>query len=334
MKRIPLYPFAFVSFVVLALHAANFRFDHGIGIRSLIILNIAAGISFKAFRYFGKDRQTVAYYAFNLFIFILFYGQFHVTIIEKADFFSEATLQFIIPAVWIFFQGAAILGWHKSSTRKLITEALSATCFVALFVSFLRIGSLNYQENHYYNNFQGYKSPQFLTPVEEFELKGSNPPDIYYLILDGYGRKDVLSEIYGYDNQPFLDYLSQRGFYIANQSHSNYIQTPMSIASSLNLNYILPQVEPRLLMLKQTNILRDNIKNNIVISSLKERGYTTIAFDSGFFHTVNPDVDLYITKFVEINVFEQVLVANTPLGIFPELFDNVPMFTFTTHRER
>ncbi|GAJ03090.1 unnamed protein product, partial [marine sediment metagenome] len=29
-------------------------------------------------------------------------------------------------------------------------------------------------------------------------------PDIYYIILDGYTRKDVLQELYGYDNSDFL----------------------------------------------------------------------------------------------------------------------------------
>src|SRR5207253_1118682 len=30
-------------------------------------------------------------------------------------------------------------------------------------------------------------------------------PDIYYIVLDSYGRGDVLKEIYGYDNTPFLE---------------------------------------------------------------------------------------------------------------------------------
>ena len=31
-------------------------------------------------------------------------------------------------------------------------------------------------------------------------------PDIYYIILDAYGRADVLEEMFGYDNTPFLQF--------------------------------------------------------------------------------------------------------------------------------
>jgi hypothetical protein len=65
----------------------------------------------------------------------------------------------------------------------------------------------------------------------------SAQPDIYYIILDGYARADVLTEHYGFDNREFLDYLRGRGFYIAEQSCTNYPYTHLSLASSLNLRY-------------------------------------------------------------------------------------------------
>ena len=36
-------------------------------------------------------------------------------------------------------------------------------------------------------------------------------PDIYYVILDGYARGDVLEQYYGHDNAPFLDALREAG---------------------------------------------------------------------------------------------------------------------------
>src|SRR5262249_29367564 len=64
------------------------------------------------------------------------------------------------------------------------------------------------------------------------------PPDIYYIILDGFARGDVLGELYGYDLEPFLTRLEQKGFYVARHSTSNYCQTPLSILSSLNGVYL------------------------------------------------------------------------------------------------
>ena len=63
-------------------------------------------------------------------------------------------------------------------------------------------------------------------------------PDIYYIILDGYARADVLDSVYGYDNSEFIFWLEQHGFQVARGSRSNYSQTYLSLASSLNMTYL------------------------------------------------------------------------------------------------
>ena len=68
--------------------------------------------------------------------------------------------------------------------------------------------------------------------------RGSRKPDIYYLILDGYANSSTLKEVYGYDNQGFEDYLEEKGFKVASESRSNYAITALSLASSLNMEYI------------------------------------------------------------------------------------------------
>ena len=64
------------------------------------------------------------------------------------------------------------------------------------------------------------------------------PFDIYYIVLDGYARGDILKEIYAYDNQPFLTQLEELGFYVADSSYANYNQTRLSIPSALNMAYM------------------------------------------------------------------------------------------------
>ncbi|MBM3519892.1 MAG: hypothetical protein FJX63_03835 [Alphaproteobacteria bacterium] len=63
-------------------------------------------------------------------------------------------------------------------------------------------------------------------------------PDIYYLIFDRYARADQLARVYGYDNSAFIAGLRQRGFYVADNSYSNYQRTTHSIVSSLNFDYL------------------------------------------------------------------------------------------------
>ena len=64
---------------------------------------------------------------------------------------------------------------------------------------------------------------------------GSDRPDIYYIILDAYGRNDVLGE---FDNADFLTDLERRGFFVATSATSNYRDTLQSLASSLNFAYL------------------------------------------------------------------------------------------------
>jgi hypothetical protein len=40
----------------------------------------------------------------------------------------------------------------------------------------------------------------------------ASKPDIYYIILDGYARSDVMRELFGFDNSAFLDRLEAKGF--------------------------------------------------------------------------------------------------------------------------
>ena len=63
-------------------------------------------------------------------------------------------------------------------------------------------------------------------------------PDIYYIILDGYARSDVMKSRFGFDNSGFLSHLESRGFYVARQSTANYCQTPLSLSASLNAVYL------------------------------------------------------------------------------------------------
>ena len=65
-----------------------------------------------------------------------------------------------------------------------------------------------------------------------------NPPDIYYIILDEYPNNESLKKNYGFDNTEFLTFLENSGFYVVNNSFSNYPTTIQSLSSSLNMEYL------------------------------------------------------------------------------------------------
>lgn len=76
------------------------------------------------------------------------------------------------------------------------------------------------------------------------ELAHDDPahPDVYYVILDGYARADALATHYDFDNGPFLAQLAARGFFVADESSSNYPYTYLSLSSSLNERYLTDEI--------------------------------------------------------------------------------------------
>ena len=62
--------------------------------------------------------------------------------------------------------------------------------------------------------------------------------DIYYIVLDGFGRPDILQSHYGLDVTNFVAFLTARGFTVPPLAQSNYSQTFLSLASTLNLTYL------------------------------------------------------------------------------------------------
>ena len=63
-------------------------------------------------------------------------------------------------------------------------------------------------------------------------------PDIYFIILDTYADYNILKDLFNFDNIEFLSYLSEKGFFVVENSFSNYHTSPLSIPSMMNMEYI------------------------------------------------------------------------------------------------
>jgi hypothetical protein len=100
-------------------------------------------------------------------------------------------------------------------------------------------------------------------------------PDIYYLIFDRYGSGENLAEHYGFDNSPFLDALRERGFYVADEAHANYIKTPLSLVSSLNMEYLDDEaLQAEAASGKDSGVIHRQLRAPLrVPTELKELGY-------------------------------------------------------------
>jgi hypothetical protein len=137
-------------------------------------------------------------------------------------------------------------------------------------------------------------------------------PDVYYIILDAYGRQDVLQKKLGYDNTPFLHSLRERGFFVADCSQSNYGYTEYSLASSLNYDYLdaLGGVD--------NNARIALIKHGAVRSFFESLGYQIIAFPTGWSSTEWKDADIFYDYgggFATLTEFEKLFLDTTLLRV-------------------
>ena len=115
-------------------------------------------------------------------------------------------------------------------------------------------------------------------------------PDIYYIILDGYPRRDALVD---FDNTSFIRELERRGFYVASEAISNYDYSITSISSSLNMSY-LDDVGRRTPLTKDD--LVDISQYHATGAILKGLGYTYVHLGSGYLSTgQSPLADISIS---------------------------------------
>ncbi len=135
-------------------------------------------------------------------------------------------------------------------------------------------------------------------------------PDVYYIILDSYTNKKNLKHFFNFNNDEFISFLENKGFYVANESRSNYQNTNLSIPSSLNMDY-----HDWAESVKDASVVKSLFKNKIdypkVPLIFRQLGYKTISY--GRVHGKG-------------NIYDQKLYYNRLLSPFTLTFLNKSIF--------
>jgi hypothetical protein len=156
---------------------------------------------------------------------------------------------------------------------------------------------------------------------------------VYYIILDGYGRQDILRELYDMDNRAFVQALRDRGFYVADQSSSNYSQTSLSLASTLGMTHLDELAATMSPGSRNLRPLEDRIQNSRVVELFRSLGYRFVAFESAYPMTTIETADIYVAPSYDaesqreasrgglaLNEFEVLLVQTTALRFPLEVY--------------
>ena len=216
--------------------------------------------------------------------------------------------------------------------KNLITINLYFNLLSVLFL----ISSLIQMRNYLIENGVSLRSAQ--PPAEVAVINSVEPrPDIYYIILDAYGRKDVLQTVYDFDNSSFVDALKAKGFYVAEQPSSNYIQTMLSLSSSLNMDYI-QSLKASGITIENRKDLISILENSRVRALLAKNGYQTVSFRNDYKATM-PNAELYYddtgSGLAPVTAFESIVIDHTivrVLTVLPFFHKALIEMPYDTHR--
>jgi hypothetical protein len=214
--------------------------------------------------------------------------------------------------------GLCAWGVALSGNKPWLAPLTKVMSFITALLVVFQFGSLllfGWQVDHATKSGQ---VPDMPVVTSHPAAKPEDLPDIYYIILDEYGRSDVLRSSYGIDNTRFLAELQDLGFMVADCSQSNYAQTEMSLASSLNFNYLDDLAASFTPGTNNDALLISLIKNSASQRILKQLGYQTVAFATGYQWTELENVDHYFSPggYWTVNEFETLIIRSSAGLIF------------------
>ena len=284
MKNIKyIHPFLFSLFPALYLFSINLQELYNIALQflpmilvlSLLFCGVVFGITYVVT---GRDIcKTSVLTTFLLFVFSS-YGYFfdflHSTF--ESDLIRH---RYILPLLVVFTLGAVGYTFFSKKPLEKVNNFLQVTVTILLIFTLATILKFIVSGQEIDSLTATYQIPESDIPPSS-EL--TYTPDIYYIILDGYADSDVLRVFYNYDNSEFLDFLEDKGFFLAHDSVSNYGYTYASLASSLNMQYLDEAVDAVGVASDSVRSFSYIIENNAVVEMLKKLGYTYIHFGSGY----------------------------------------------------
>lgn len=119
------------------------------------------------------------------------------------------------------------------SRRNLRDITILLNIVILVMVFFVSVPIIDYEARYGSHIYRDKKKPAAAqaTPADSM-------PDVYYIIVDGYSSADILSSVFGLDNQEFIAGLERLGFYLPKCAYSNYTKTTPSLSATLNMEYL------------------------------------------------------------------------------------------------
>ena len=255
MRRLYLiHPFLFAIIPAVFLWGQNFG---EVPLRevfpALIVLLVFGGLVWSFLWIFFHDLGKLAIIS-SVFLAITLHFNYIYSI-----FFDNSLIQLRFRWAFIVLFLVFVVVWYfvKKTTKNLssLNKALTVTAGTVVLISLFQVTV------GYYNAYTDVQQSN-VDIVNDGET--STFRDIYYIILDGYSSPEVVSDVLGLEEiDQTVTYLEGKGFFVADNSQSNYPRTIWSIASSLNMRYLEdPSAQKRHFTLAENHKVKDVLKSH------------------------------------------------------------------------
>jgi hypothetical protein len=210
-------------------------------------------------------------------------------------------------ALWLVLTSAlVVLMWNLSQYR-LVTQ------FALLLGVFLCIGAAV----TYLLDRPESVEPNSAAATPTGDATAVQPSNVYFFVLDAYGRADQLDSIFGHDNTDFLAQLRDDGFTIGEESYSSYMKTLLAVPAIMEMDY--PADDESGLPGGILQLQEEYRGDNATVERLKSMGYTYIFSSPGIFDWSRCDerADRCIEpsgQGIELDEVDRSLIRVTPIG--------------------
>lgn len=226
----------------------------------LIEYLLATAILFLIFYFIFRSLRKTALFVFALMSFHFFFGAMHDTAKKLIPHTFFVKYVFILPLTFICFIILIALIYRSSRRLDKLVKFLNLVLVVLILLD-IPFLIKKVTENSKKINFSG-----------TFIKTNRNRPDIYLIVSDGYAGHEELSQIFHYDNSPFEQFLTSKGFHIVKNSRSNYNYTPFSTSSMLSMNF-LKSIEGSNSSIRDMNVCYGLINKNSLWDFFITNGY-------------------------------------------------------------
>ena len=159
------------------------------------------------------------------------------------------------------------------------------------------------------------RAPRQAPDASEPAMKLAISPNIYWIVLDGYPRQDVLKEDFSFDNDGFLQSLGSRDFTVFRHARSNFPATVNSISSTASADYTIEGEGKDLKPLPVEQLYPMVRGKNRTVTRLSRAGYSYVHFENGYDNLTKcaSDAPRCVHGNVGLDEMDVAILSNTPI---------------------